>query len=95
MSDDRSLPDALTRLRTARPATTGDLAAVLAELTRIAGGWTELLEGLREPTRRLAGPGAAASLDVACRRAEESLVELEIALGDVRDAGERTIRPNG
>ena len=85
--------DPLRRLAAARPGTPEELAEVLAELAGLAGDWTQVLEGLREVTRRLAGPGAAVSLDVACRRAEQSLLELEIALGDVR-ATVRGMHPN-
>ncbi|HTI21962.1 MAG TPA: hypothetical protein VL652_13290 [Kutzneria sp.] len=77
------------------PAGPRELLAAIADAARMACVLTDLLTTLREPTRRLAGPGAAASVDVARRRSEEALLELEIALGDVRAAGGRRIRPNG
>jgi hypothetical protein len=83
-----SLPDA-------RPASPRELTAAIADAARLACVLTDLLTTLREPTRRLAGAGAAASLEVARRRSEEALMELEIALGDVRAASGRTIQPNG
>jgi hypothetical protein len=78
-----------------RPASARELLAAIADAARMACVLTDLLTTLREPTRRLAGAGAAASVEVARRRSEEALLELEIALGDVRAAGGRTIRPNG
>ena len=83
-----TLPDA-------RPASALELMAAIADAARLACVLTDLLTTLREPTRRLAGAGAAASVEVARRRAEEAQVELEIALSDVRVATGRTIRPNG
>ncbi|QUQ65095.1 hypothetical protein [Kutzneria sp. CA-103260] len=79
----------------ARPASQRELTAAIADAARLACVLTDLLSTLREPTKRLAGAGAAASLEVARRRSEEALMELEIALGDVRAAGGRTIQPNG
>jgi hypothetical protein len=79
----------------AGPASARELSAAIADAARLAGALTDLLTTLRAPTRRLAGAGAAASLEVARRRSEEALMELEIALGDVRAAGGRTIPPNG
>lgn len=88
MGEDGALPDA-------RPAGPQDLMAAIADAARMACALTDLLTTLRAPTRRLAGPGAAASLEVARRRSEEAQLELEIALGDIRAAASRTIRPNG
>lgn len=77
------------------PAGAGELTEAIADAARRAGVLTDLLTTLREPTRRLAGPGAAAAVEVARRRSEEALLELEIALGELRAAAGRTIRPNG
>jgi hypothetical protein len=78
-----------------RPAETRELVAAIADAARLAGVLTDLLTTLRAPTRALAGAGAAASLEIARRRSEEAQLELEIALGDVRAAAGRRIRPNG
>ncbi|GAA3438560.1 hypothetical protein ACFFS4_33080 [Kutzneria kofuensis] len=88
MDEDLSLPDAC-------PGSARELMAAIADAARMACALTDLLTTLRAPTRRLAGTGAAASVEVARRRSEEALLELEIALGDVRAACGRTIRPNG
>ncbi|KAA2261504.1 hypothetical protein F0L68_17165 [Solihabitans fulvus] len=83
----RHREDAVREPGPAPPATIVELVAALEDMVERTSRWSETLARFREPTRRLAGPGAAVSLDVACRRAEQSLVELEIALGDARAAG--------
>ncbi len=90
-----SPPQGSPALPDARPASPRELTAAIADAARLACVLTDLLTTLREPTRSLAGAGAAASLEVARRRSEEALMELEIALGDVRAASGRTIPPNG
>lgn len=66
------------------PADGVELVEVLTEVASLAGQWSDVLDGLREATRRFGGPAAGASFDVACRRAEQAFVELEIALRDAR-----------
>ncbi|MFJ3901317.1 hypothetical protein [Streptomyces sp. NPDC090025] len=76
------------RLRALPPHVPGDareLTAVLAELKAAAGRWADVLYELRATARAHAGPRAAAALEIAFRKAEESYVELEIAHGDLRD----------
>src|SRR5947207_10592922 len=73
-------------VRSARPANGAELVAVLSEVAELAGRWSDVLCGLREPTRRFGGTAAAASFDAACRRAEQAFVELEIAVRDARGA---------
>lgn len=95
MVEDGASAPGRAELPDARPSSPRELTAAIADAARLACVLTDLLTTLREPTRRLAGAGAAASLEVARRRSEEALIELEIALGDVRAAGGRTITPNG
>jgi hypothetical protein len=81
-SDLEALGAHLARIAAKPPATTCELVAALEDLTRLSNRWSEVLESLQDPTRRLVGPAAASSVIVAARRAEESFVELEITLGD-------------
>lgn len=65
-----------------------DLEALLATLKSAAGRWADVLYEIQESAQGLVGPRAEAALEVAFRRAEESYVELEIALSDC--AAQRT-----
>ncbi|OKJ94546.1 hypothetical protein AMK26_32495 [Streptomyces sp. CB03234] len=76
----RALPDL-------RPGGPREAEALLAGVKSAAGRWADVLYEIQESTHGLVGPRTAAALEVAFRRAEESYVELEIALGD---AGRRT-----
>ncbi|MDQ1006838.1 hypothetical protein HW130_00530 [Streptomyces sp. PKU-EA00015] len=80
MSDIEALLDELNGLPSAPPSGPADLEALLAAARSAAGRWADVLEGIREASRGLAGPRTEAALEVAFRRAEESYVELEIAL---------------
>jgi hypothetical protein len=64
----------------------------LSGLAKLSNQWSEAIQALRAPTRRLIGPAAAASVSVAARRAEESFIELEITLGDALAAQPRAVR---
>jgi len=92
-SDLEALGDQLARIAANPPATTCELVAALQGLTKLSNQWSEVLESLQDPTRRLVGPAAASSVIVAARRAEESFVELEITLGDALAAHPRTADP--
>ncbi|TXS49135.1 hypothetical protein [Streptomyces sp. t39] len=82
MSDIEALLDELRGLPSARPQGPVELETLLAAARSAAGRWADVLEDIRESARGLAGPRAEAALEVAFRRAEESYVELEIALSD-------------
>jgi hypothetical protein len=84
-----ALRDHLARIAAVPPTTTGELVAALESLAKLSNQWSEVIESLQDPTRRLVGPAAAASVTVAARRAEESFVELEITLGDALAAHPR------
>ena len=86
MTDIKPLWHAVEPLQSARPANGQELVAVLAEVATLAGRWSDVLDGLREATHRFGGTAAAVSFDVACRRAEQAFVELEIAVRDARGA---------
>ncbi|MFV2121580.1 hypothetical protein ACE14D_25355 [Streptomyces sp. Act-28] len=77
---------ALRALPMPHPARPEELAALLARARSAAGRWADVLDELRETARGLVGPRGAAALELAFRRAEESYVELEIALGDATRA---------
>ncbi|MEU2155259.1 hypothetical protein ABZ532_09570 [Streptomyces sp. NPDC019396] len=88
MSDIEALLKQLTALkelggpRELRPTGPGEVAALLAGARSAAGRWADVLDEIRESAQGLVGPRAEAALEVAFRRAEESYVELEIALAD-------------
>ncbi|UNM12691.1 hypothetical protein J4032_15225 [Streptomyces formicae] len=83
MSEIEALLRELGGLQAVRPDTgAGNIEAVLARARSAAARWADVLDEIRESTQGLVGPRAAAALEVAFRRAEESYVELEIALAD-------------
>ena len=84
MTDIRPWLAAVESLGPVEPANSGELVEVLGQVAALAGQWSDILDGLRNATRRFGGPAAAASLEVACRRSEQAFVELEIALRDAR-----------
>ncbi|GAA3875493.1 hypothetical protein GCM10022243_45520 [Saccharothrix violaceirubra] len=68
------------------PGSRDELVEAITELARMASRWSDVVGNLYEPTRRLVGTAAAASVSLAARRAEEAFLELEMTLGDVRAA---------
>lgn len=76
----------LARMGGEPPSSSAELVSALTELARMANEWSEVVRGLREPTRRFVGSAAAASVAVAARRAEEAFLELEMTLGDAQAA---------
>ncbi|WP_433548923.1 hypothetical protein ACQPZG_30605 [Streptomyces sp. CA-294286] len=65
-----------------RPSAPHELDALLTRVRSAAARWADLLYEVQESARLCATPRTAAALEVAFRRAEESYVELEIALGE-------------
>ncbi|MFF4330042.1 hypothetical protein ACFYZT_26500 [Streptomyces sp. NPDC001591] len=82
MSEIEALLAALTGLPRTRAAGPAEAEALLARLRSAAARWADVLYEAREGTREQLPPSAAAALTLAFRRAEESYVELEIALRD-------------
>ncbi|MFJ8076559.1 hypothetical protein ACIQ7Q_22075 [Streptomyces sp. NPDC096176] len=82
MHDIEALLDELRSLPATRPADARDLEAILATARSAAGRWADVIYEIQESARGLVGPRGEAALEVAFRRAEESYVELEIALSD-------------
>ncbi|MFD3547703.1 hypothetical protein ACFWUW_19225 [Streptomyces sp. NPDC058655] len=82
MSDIHALLDALTGLPRTRPSGPAEAEALLARLRSAAARWADLLYEAGEGVRDQVPPRAEAALTLAFRRAEESYVELEIALRD-------------
>ncbi len=74
----------LTELRAlpAPPANRAEAVRYLAGLKSAAARWAEILDDAREAAAPFNGPRAEAALQLAFRRAEESYVELEVALQD-------------
>ncbi|SDN53684.1 hypothetical protein [Streptomyces wuyuanensis] len=82
MSDIEALLTELSGLRAARPTGPDGVEALLARARSAAGRWADVLYDVRRSAQGQVGPRADAALEVAFRRAEESYVELEIALAD-------------
>ncbi|MET9322110.1 hypothetical protein ABZX75_18220 [Streptomyces sp. NPDC003038] len=82
MSEMQALLDALTGLPRSQPAGPAEAEALLAGLRSAAARWADVLYEAGEDVRRQVPPRAEAALTLAFRRAEESYVELEIALRD-------------
>ncbi|MGW7103606.1 hypothetical protein [Streptomyces sp. NPDC054838] len=82
MPDIQALLDALTGMPRTRPAEPAEAEALLARLRSVAARWADVLYEAQDGTRQQLPPRAEAALTLAFRRAEESYVELEIALRD-------------
>ncbi|MDX6764041.1 MULTISPECIES: hypothetical protein [Streptomyces] len=82
MSEVQALVDALSGLPRRRPAGPVEAEALLALLRSAAARWADILYEAGEGVRDQVPPRAEAALTLAFRRAEESYVELEIALRD-------------
>ncbi|MEV6396084.1 hypothetical protein AB0M39_15125 [Streptomyces sp. NPDC051907] len=82
MSDIEALLAELRSLPATPVSSAGDLETLLATAKSAAGRWADVLYEIQVSARGLVGPRAEAALEVAFRRAEESYVELEIALSD-------------
>jgi hypothetical protein len=85
MSEIQALVEALRGLPPAPPDGPAEAEALLARLRSAAARWADVLYEAREGTRCHVPPRAEAALTLAFRRAEESYVELEIALRDCAD----------
>jgi hypothetical protein len=79
----------LRRIPSSPPGTESEFAELLVRVKGVAGRWADVLDQVRESAGGLAGARAAAALEIAFRKAEESYVELEIAH---RDCSEHTRR---
>ncbi|MFJ6700217.1 hypothetical protein ACIQM4_29790 [Streptomyces sp. NPDC091272] len=84
MSEVEALLAELRELPGIRPAAPDELDALLRRIKSAAGRWADVLYEVQESAQPFATPRTAAALEVAFRRAEESYVELEIALNDAR-----------
>lgn len=82
MSEIQALLDALTGLPRSVPAGPAEAEALLARLRSAAARWADVLYEAGEGVHGQVPPRAEAALTLAFRRAEESYVELEIALRD-------------
>ncbi|QDY80246.1 hypothetical protein [Streptomyces qinzhouensis] len=83
MSDIEALLAELRNLPDAPASSAHELQALLGTVKSAAGRWADVLYAVQESAHGLVGPRAEAALAVAFRRAEESYVELEIALRDL------------
>ncbi|MEU9035451.1 hypothetical protein AB0D45_11225 [Streptomyces sp. NPDC048352] len=82
MSEIEALLDALSGLPRTPPSGPAEAEELLARLRSAAARWADVLYEAQEGTRCRLPPRAEAALTLAFRRAEESYVELEIALRD-------------
>ncbi|MFC9296564.1 hypothetical protein ACFTWH_19435 [Streptomyces sp. NPDC057011] len=85
MSEIQALLDALSGVPRSVPAGPAEAEALLARLRSAAARWADVLYEAGEGVRGQVPPRAEAALTLAFRRAEESYVELEIALRDCAD----------
>jgi hypothetical protein len=85
MNDTGGPADHIATLLAQAPTTRDQLVDRMERLAAMAGMCADGLAGLRDATRRIAEPGPAASVQIASRRAEECLIELQIALSDLRN----------
>lgn len=84
MVDEGRWWEAVEPVTTAKPGSTDELVAVLDELAAFSSRWSDLLEEFRQATHRFGGLSAGLSYDLACRRAEQAFIELEIARRNAR-----------
>ncbi len=82
MAEIQALLDAVAGLPGTRPAGPAEAAVLLARLRSAAARWADVLYEANEGACRQLPPRAEAALRLAFRRAEDSYVELEIALRD-------------
>ncbi|MFF5449314.1 hypothetical protein [Streptomyces sp. NPDC012888] len=82
MSDIQALLDELRAMPRTRPADPAEAERLLARLRSAAARWADVLLETNETSQQHLPPRAGAALTLAFRRAEESYVELEIALRD-------------
>ncbi|MER5890395.1 hypothetical protein ABT160_41765 [Streptomyces sp. NPDC001941] len=82
MSEIEALLDALRRLPARPPAGPGGVHDLLDAAKSAAARWADVLDEIGSCAHGLVGPRAEAALAAAFRRAEQSYVELEIALAD-------------
>ncbi|MFJ3976732.1 hypothetical protein [Streptomyces sp. NPDC090021] len=91
MSEVQALVDALSGLPRRQPAGPAEAEALLALLRSAAARWADILYESCEGARDQVPPRAEAALKLAFRRAEESYVELEIALRDCAEHRDPTV----
>jgi hypothetical protein len=84
MSDIDALLDELRQLPAGSPRNAHELAELLNRVKSVAGRWADVLYDVHESARSVAEFKAAVALEIAFRRAEQSYVELEIALSDLK-----------
>ncbi|MEU8775684.1 hypothetical protein [Streptomyces sp. NPDC048606] len=82
MSEIQALLDALAGLPRTRPAGPAEAERLLARLRSAAAHWSDVLYAAHQDARGQLPPRAEAALRLAFRHAEDSWVELEIALRD-------------
>ncbi|MFI0981107.1 hypothetical protein ACH4SP_29380 [Streptomyces sp. NPDC021093] len=82
MSEVEALLAELRELPGIHPSAPHELDALLRRIKSAAGRWADVLYEVQESAQLVATPRTAAALEVAFRRAEQSYVELEIALND-------------
>ncbi|MFJ2742790.1 hypothetical protein ACIO3O_24365 [Streptomyces sp. NPDC087440] len=80
MSEVEALLAELHALPAIHPRAPDELDALLTRIKCAAARWADVLYEVQESAQPYASPRTAAALEVAFRRAEQSYVELEIAL---------------
>ncbi|WP_030298833.1 hypothetical protein [Streptomyces katrae] len=82
MAEIQALLDALAVLPRTPPAGPAEAEVLIARLRSAAARWADVLYEANQGVRQQLPPRAEAALTLAFRRAEDSYVELEIALRD-------------
>ena len=87
MTDGARWWEAVEKVTAANPGSTDELVTLLDELATVASRWSDLLDEFRQATHKFGGLSAGLSYDLACRRAEQAFIELEIARRNARTGG--------
>lgn len=65
------------------PHSAAECVTSLEMLTALASHWSHALDGLRSAIRLYGGSAAGVSFDVACQRAEQAFLQMEVTLRDL------------
>jgi hypothetical protein len=84
MSDIDVLLEELRQLPADPPRNSHELAELLNHVKSVAGRWADVLYDVHESARHVSEYKVVVALEIAFRRAEQSYVELEIALSDLK-----------
>lgn len=84
MSEIDALLHELKQVPEDAPGNVSEFAELLSRIKSAAGRWADVLYEVHEAARQVGEFKGAAAVEIAFRRAEQSYVELEIALSDLK-----------